>query len=131
MSEPVLAAAAIIVRGEQILLIQRGIPPQQGRWTLPGGKVNPGESLQETVRREVAEETGYEVRVEDQLLELQVPIGDGKYFQIHDFAATIIGGELVAGDDAADARWIPLSELDQFPLTDHLVHYLRKAGVNC
>ncbi len=129
MPNPVVAAAAIIVQDEHILLIQRGNPPQQGRWTLPGGKVEHGESLQEAVRREVAEETGYLVEVGAELIQLTVPTGDGRHFQIHDFAATVIGGELVVGDDAADARWVRLAELGDYPLTSNLRHYLRRAGL--
>lgn len=129
MPSKVLAVAAIIVRDGRILLIQRGNPPQQGRWTLPGGKVEAGESLQQAVRREVAEETGYLIEVGAELLKLSVPTGDGRTFQIHDFAATIVGGELVVGDDAADARWVRLADLDMYPLTDNLRHYLRQAGL--
>ena len=130
MTDKVLAAAAIIVREDQILLIQRGTPPQQGKWSLPGGRVETGETLQEAVAREVFEETGYTVAVGAELLVLSAPTADGREFEIHDFEATITGGELTTGDDAADARWIRFSELDDYPLTVNLKGFLRQAGIN-
>lgn len=126
--KPILAASAIVVVDGRILLIQRANEPQAGRWTVPGGRVEPGESPAQAAAREVLEETGLQVEIGEELLSvlLEYP---GRTFEAHDFAATVIGGELCAGDDAAAAEWVPLSEVENRPLTDRLPDYLRQAGV--
>jgi 8-oxo-dGTP diphosphatase len=124
----ILGASAVIVADGAILLVQRGHEPQLGRWSVPGGRVEPGETLAEAAQREAYEETGLEVRIGEELWSLTIPDGD-RTFEVHDFAATVTGGSLRAGDDAADVRWIPFDELDQWPLTDGLIGYLTRGGV--
>ncbi len=128
MADLVLGASAVIVADGAILLVQRGHEPQLGRWSVPGGKVEPGETLERAAAREAYEETGLEVRVGAELWSLTIPDGD-RAFEVHDFAATVTGGSLRAGDDAADVRWVPFGELDQWPLTDDLLGYLMRAGI--
>ena len=128
--ELVLAASAVIVdEAGRVLLVQRGQEPQRGRWSVPGGKCEPGETPQEAAAREAHEETGLRVRVGRELWRVQVPIGDGRAYDIRDFAATVIDGELSPGDDADDARWVTPDELDDLPLTTDLALYLRESGV--
>jgi acetyl-CoA carboxylase carboxyl transferase subunit beta len=124
----ILGASAVIVADGAILLVQRGHEPQLGRWSVPGGRVEPGETLAEAARREAYEETGLEVRIGDELWDLTIPAGDVAY-EVHDFAATVTGGTLRAGDDAADVRWVPFGELDLLPLTDGLMGYLTRGGI--
>jgi 8-oxo-dGTP diphosphatase len=124
----ILGASAVIVADGAILLVQRGHEPQLGRWSVPGGRVEPGETLAEAAAREAYEETGLEVRIGAELWSLTIPDGD-RSFEVHDFAATVTGGKLRAGDDAADVRWIPLDELDQWPLTEDLLGYLTRGGI--
>ena len=128
MGNLILGASAVIVADGAILLVQRGHEPQLGRWSVPGGKQEPGETLAETAAREAYEETGLEVRVGAELWSLTIPAGDVS-FEVHDFAATVTGGTLRAGDDAADARWVPFAELDLLPLTDGLMGYLIRGGI--
>ena len=128
MSHVILGASAVIVADGAILLVQRGHEPQLGRWSVPGGKQEPGETLAETAAREAYEETGLEVRIGAELWSLTIPAGDVS-FEVHDFAATVTGGTLRAGDDAADARWVPFAELDLLPLTDGLMGYLIRGGI--
>ena len=126
----VLAVGAVITDAAgRVVLVKRGKEPQRGRWTVPGGSVEPGESLQEAAAREVLEETGLQVRIGRELWNLLSPTADGRTFEIHDFAATVAGGELRAGDDAEDARWVRADELDELPLTVGLVGYLRRPGI--
>jgi acetyl-CoA carboxylase carboxyl transferase subunit beta len=124
VSTIILGASVVVVADGAILLVQRGHEPQLGRWSVPGGRVEPGETLRQAATREAYEETGLEVRVGRELWSLLIPDGD-RTFEVHDFAATVTGGTLRAGDDAADVRWIPFEELEDLPLTDGLMGYLK------
>lgn len=126
----VLAASAVICDPDgRVLLIKRGQDPGKGLWSVPGGSVDPGETLAEAAAREALEETGLEVSIGRELWNLRIPTGDGRIYEIHDFEAAVLGGTLTAGDDAEEARWVTPDELDQLPLTDNLATYLRDAGL--
>ena len=126
----VLAVGVVITDGAgRVLLVQRGKEPQRGRWSVPGGSVEPGETLHEAAAREALEETGLHVRIGRELWSLVSPTSDGRMFEIHDFAATVTGGVLAAGDDADDARWVRADQLDTLPLTVDLASYLRRPGL--
>jgi len=92
-------------------------------WSLPGGRVEPGESAAAAAAREVREETGLDVEVGQLLIE--AVIWDGRY-RVQDFAATVVGGDLRAGDDAADVRWVELDALASMPLSPGLLEELRR-----
>jgi len=124
----ILGASVVIVADGAILLVQRGHEPQVGRWSVPGGRVEPGETLRQAAAREAYEETGLEVRIGAELWDLTITDGDVTY-EVHDFAATVTGGSLRAGGDAADVRWIPLDELDLLSLTEDLLGYLTRGGI--
>lgn len=127
---PRLAASAVITdaRG-RVLLIQRGNEPSKGKWSVPGGLVEPGETLVEAARREAHEETGLRVAIGRELWCVTAPDGRGGAFEIHDFAATVTGGALCPGDDAADARWCTAEDLDALELTPNLRELFEGAGV--
>lgn len=128
--EIVLAAGAVVTDLQgRVLLVRRARDPQRGRWSVPGGRVEPGESLEQAAAREVLEETGLRVEVARELWSLRIPAGPGREYQVHDFAATVAGGDLAPGDDAADVRWVAPAELHSLRLTVHLTGYLRRAGV--
>ncbi|WP_246119626.1 NUDIX hydrolase [Aeromicrobium flavum] len=126
----VLAAGAVITddRG-RLLLVLRGREPGRGLWSVPGGKVEPGESLEDATVREVLEETGLAITVGRELWTVRVPTGDGREYEIHDFAATVVGGVLQAGDDASEAAWFAPEDLDGLPLVDSLLDLLRTTGL--
>lgn len=105
----------------RLLLVRRGQAPSAGLWSVPGGRVEPGESAAEAAVREVREETGLDVHVGALLA--SVEIGD---YLVHDFAAEVVGGELRAGDDAADVRWCSFDEAALLPLTPGLLDELRR-----
>jgi mutator protein MutT len=108
----------------RLLLVRRGQPPALGSWTLPGGRVEPGETPSEAAVREVREETGLDVQVVRLLATLPV-LG----YLVHDFEATVTGGALRAGDDADDVRWYSLDELTAVELSPGLLEALAEMGV--
>ena len=121
----VAAVGAIAIEDGRILLIRRGHAPSLGLWSLPGGRVEPGESDVDAVRREVAEETGLRVDVGPLAGEVRRPgVGDVVY-RIRDYLVTVVDGEPTAGDDADDVAWVPLDQLGERNLTDGLVQALR------
>jgi ADP-ribose pyrophosphatase YjhB (NUDIX family) len=113
----------------RLLLIQRGHAPDAGRWSLPGGRVEPGESDEQALVREVAEETGLEVVPGPLAGTVERQRGGGPCLHIRDYRADVTGGELAAGDDAADARWVTPAELAELPLSRGLAETLREWGV--
>jgi 8-oxo-dGTP diphosphatase len=108
----------------RLLVIRRGRPPGEGLWSLPGGRVEPEESDAEAVVRELSEETGLRVEPGGLIGSVERPGPDGVTYDIHDYAATVTGGELGAGDDAAEARWTTPAELRRLPTTDGLLEAL-------
>jgi 8-oxo-dGTP diphosphatase len=115
--------------GGRLLLIKRGHPPQAGRWSLPGGRVEPGETDQQAVIREIREETGLQIRCDQLVGSVQRDSPPDAVLEIKDYAATVTGGSLVAGDDAAEARWVSPAELGSLLLTTGLAETLAGWGV--
>lgn len=120
---------AVAVREGRLLLVRRGRDPQAGRWSVPGGRVESGESLAQAVVREVAEETGLTV-VCGPLVGWVERIHLTHHFVILDFWASVIGpASPSAGDDAAEAAWVPLGRVPALPLVDGLAAFLSEHGV--
>jgi ADP-ribose pyrophosphatase YjhB (NUDIX family) len=115
----------------RVLLIQRGQPPGEGLWTVPGGRLELGETLEQGCAREVREETGLDVEVGAlvEVVERILPEGDrvGFHFVILDYLVTVRGGELSPATDVSDARWCDQQQLDTLPLTRGLRPVLAKA----
>ena len=128
MTAPVAAVGVICLRGDQVLLIRRGQPPRLGEWSLPGGRVEPGETLRDAALRELAEETGVEADL-GPLVDVVDGIfpESGRHYVLIDFAARWLSGEPVAGDDAADARFWPLDEVEQHVAWAETIRVIRLA----
>ena len=134
-SLPVVPCVGALVHDAdgRLLLIQRGHDPHRGRWTLPGGRVEAGESLEQAVVREVREETGLDVRVGAVVGRVVIPgdSNDGQVsFDVVDFACTLADptAEPVAGDDAADVRFVDGAALRDLSCTPRLAETLREWG---
>lgn len=126
---PVVAVGAVVVDDDRILLVRRGHGPAAGEWSVPGGRVEVGETLAEAVTRELREETGLD-GVCGPLVGLVERIGDALHYVILDYEVTVVGGEQpVAGDDAAEARWVPLHEVAAMALVDGLAEFLHDHGI--
>ncbi|WP_286691900.1 MULTISPECIES: NUDIX hydrolase [unclassified Brevundimonas] len=128
MAAPVAAVGVICLRGDQVLLIRRGQPPRLGEWSLPGGRVEPGETLRDAALRELAEETGVEADL-GPLVDVVDGIfpESGRHYVLIDFLARWTSGEPVAGDDAADARFWPLDEVEQHVAWAETIRVIRLA----
>jgi ADP-ribose pyrophosphatase YjhB (NUDIX family) len=108
----------------RLLVIRRGRPPGEGLWSLPGGRVEPGEADAAAVIREVREETGLEVTPGVLLGSVTRPGPAGVGYDIHDYTATVTGGVPQAGDDAAEVRWVTYQQLRALPTTPGLIEAL-------
>ncbi|QYF87949.1 NUDIX hydrolase [Brevundimonas sp. PAMC22021] len=108
---PIPAVGVVCMRGDEVLLIRRGTPPRLGEWSLPGGRIEPGERAIEAALRELREETG----VEAEMLGL-IDVVDGvfpehgRHYVLIDYAARWLSGEPQAGDDATQAAFFAFEE---------------------
>ena len=114
----------------RLLLIRRGTDPGRGRWSVPGGRVEAGESLTEAIEREVREETGLPVRAGAVVGRVRVP-GPGVVYDVVDLACTLLDptARPVAGDDAEDVTFADAAALAQLSCTDGLLESLGRWGV--
>jgi len=131
MSGSVIPCVGAVVKDGQgrLLLIKRGHEPGAGLWSLPGGRIEPGETDAQALVREMLEETGLTVEPGRLIGRVQRPGLNGAVIDIRDYAATVIGGTLRPGDDAADARWVDAADLDSLGVTEGLIEALTSWGV--
>ena len=121
---------AVVTDGHgRLLLIKRGHEPGAGLWSIPGGRIEPGETDAEALVREMLEETGLAVEVGSLIGRVQRPGLDGAVIDIRDYIATVTGGTLRPGDDAADTRWVEAADLDSLEITEGLIEALTDWGV--
>jgi 8-oxo-dGTP diphosphatase len=132
-AHPMVGVGVIVLRGEQVLLARRGHEPAQGLWSIPGGRLELGETLRQAALRELAEECGPDVQVN--LLGVALVLDriqrdvDGRsryHYVLVDFVAEHISGEPVAGTDASEVRWASLAELAELRTTQNLAGYVER-----
>ena len=132
-ARPEVCVGAVAIHDAALLMIRRGHGPAAGRWSVPGGRVEHGETLAEAVTRELREETGLEAVCGELLGWVEVIDDDdaeATHFVILDFEVTVLDeGEPQAGDDAAEARWVPLDEVIDLNLVDGLAEFLHEHGI--
>lgn len=118
---PQLAASAAIFRDGRLLVVRRAREPGRGRWSLPGGRVEWGETLEQAVTREVAEETGIAITILQLAATREVlPTGTQGHFVVLSYAARWQSGEVVLNDEHDDFRWVTPDALDGLDTTDGL-----------
>lgn len=109
---PVPTVGVVCLRGDEVLLIRRGRPPRQGEWSLPGGRIEPGERAVEAALRELREETGVQAEITGLLDVVDGLFPEaGRHYVLIDYAARWLAGEPVAGDDALEARFVALDQV--------------------
>jgi 8-oxo-dGTP diphosphatase len=110
---PVPAVGVVCLRGDSVLLIRRGTPPRVGEWSLPGGRIEPGERAVDAALRELREETGVEAEITGLIDVVDGLFPEaGRHYVLIDYAARWLAGEPVAGDDAAEARFVALDQVE-------------------
>ena len=131
---PIVGVGAVIVdaKARRVVLVRRGAQPLEGRWSIPGGALELGETLRAGTEREAREETGLAVSAEDLLAVLDriIPGDNGRlryHYVLADFLCSIRGGELRAGGDATEVAWAGEDDLEKFQLDKLAVEVIRKA----
>jgi mutator protein MutT len=129
---PRVGVGAVVLDGRRVLLVRRGGQPAAGKWSLPGGLVELGETTGEAVRREVEEECGIRVRLVGVAGVLdRVSHDDAGRVRYHwvlvDYVAVPESSGVTAGSDAAEARWVEVDEVERLDTTDGLVDMIRRA----
>jgi ADP-ribose pyrophosphatase YjhB (NUDIX family) len=126
MSTPrIPCVGAVVVHEGRLLVVRRGQQPGRGLWSVPGGRVEAGETLAAACEREVLEETGLRVRAGELVGRVERAAPGGGVYVIDDLACAVDGaGTPIAGDDADDARWVSRAELDALACVDGLLDAL-------
>ena len=131
-SRPIVGVGGVVIEDGHAVLIRRGSPPLEGEWSIPGGKLEVGETLVEGVQRELLEETGLEVRVLE-LIEVFERIfldGDGRpqyHFVILDYLCQAVSGTLRPGGDSREVVRVREEDLEKYSLTPAATRVLKKA----
>jgi ADP-ribose pyrophosphatase YjhB (NUDIX family) len=130
-AHPVVGVGAVVVRGGRALIVKRAHEPRKGEWSLPGGLLELGESLQDAVRREIKEETGLDIVVGPIIETFDRVHRDAAgriryHFVIVDFVCWSDQGEAVAGSDAEQVAWITGGQLDDYAVNQHAAAVIRR-----
>ncbi len=128
-NQPVNCVGVICFRGDDVLLIQRGKAPRKGDWSIPGGRIEIGETEPEAALRELMEETGITAKLGPKVATIPA-LFEGFNYMLHDYVAIWVSGEPMAGDDAAKAVFMPTEKLDalgMWPKTREVIETSRQA----
>lgn len=113
--KPVECVGVVCFRGDEVLLIKRGKPPKEGEWSIPGGRIEVGETEALAALRELFEETNIRATLGPKIAMVPTVL-NGRAYHLHDYLAYWDEGQCIAGDDAVEAVFVPLSDLNTFEL---------------
>lgn len=129
--QPIVGVGAIIIHNGKMLIVKRGSDPGKGKWSVPGGLVELGETVKEAVEREVLEECNLKVEA-SHLIDIVDNIirdknGRIKYhFIILDFFAKLRGGKLKPNSEIIEAKWVPIDEVEKYDLTNTFKEFMKR-----
>ncbi len=131
-ARPIVGVAAVVIEQERVVLVRRGQPPAYGEWSLPGGAVELGETLQEAVEREVREEIGLQVQVMEPVAVLDRIFLDTEgqvqyHYVLMDFLCRKTGGRMHASSDVISCAQVPFAALDGYKLTEETREVINRA----
>lgn len=115
----------VCIRGDQVLLIQRGTAPRKGEWSIPGGRIETGETEAQAAIRELSEETSVNADLLTKITALDADF-EGFHYRLHDYLARWTSGDPKAGDDADKARFVPMSEIEALGMWPETVRVIRE-----
>jgi len=115
----------VCIRDEDVLLIQRGTAPRKGEWSIPGGRIEAGETEAQAALRELSEETSVNADLLTKITALDADF-EGFHYRLHDYLARWTSGEPKAGDDADKARFVPVSEIDKLGMWPETVRVIQE-----
>lgn len=129
---PRVGVGTVVLKDGRVLLVRRNRPPAEGKWSIPGGLVDLGETTEAAAVREVAEECGLAVRLQGLagVVERIISDPDGRvryHYVLIDYVAIPESEELHPGSDAAEARWVPIAEIGRYETTEGLAAMVAKA----
>jgi ADP-ribose pyrophosphatase YjhB (NUDIX family) len=132
---PFVGVGVVVLRGNEVLLIQRGKAPNKGQWSIPGGKQRLGETIVQTVHRELLEETRVKIKQPALLDVVDVIMPDDKgeiqyHYTLVDYQAEWLSGECRSGDDADTVKWVSFDELNSVGLLEITREIILKAFSN-
>lgn len=128
-ARPIPCVGAVVVHDRRLLVVRRANPPGAGLWSIPGGRVEPGETAPEAVVREVAEETGLRVQAGRSMGSVERAAPSGGVYLIDDLECSVVGdASAYAGSDASEVAWVDSAELAELPCVD-LLETLHEWGV--
>jgi len=123
---PIDCVGIVCFRGSDVLLIRRGKPPRAGEWSIPGGRIHDGETHIEAAHRELVEETSIKARSMNKIETIHAQFERYDYL-LHDYVAEWVSGEPQAGDDAAHAEFVPLTNIHTLGMWSETVRIIHKA----
>jgi ADP-ribose pyrophosphatase YjhB (NUDIX family) len=128
---PIVGVGGVVVQNGRVVLVRRAKAPRMGEWSIPGGMLELGETLRDGVAREIAEETGLQVKSEAVLDVFDSIVTDaaGKtqyHYVLVDYLCSVTGGELRAASDVSEARWATLEEVVSLVKREITVGVIRK-----
>ena len=129
---PVVGVGAVVLNGDRVLLVKRGHEPLKGEWSLPGGKVELGETLEAAVAREVLEETGLDVEVGPviEVFDRIFHATDGRveyHYVLVDYLCRALDDRILSGSDAEEVRWVTPEDLEAYRLTEKATSVINQA----